>query len=72
MKKKPDLLTNNAVRQIAKEAIIAEKEGVGWEEFAKYKGIPLDEMEAILGLYLVETENSYLMETVRRLILSKM
>ena len=72
MKKKPDLLTNNAVRQIAKEAIIAEKEGVGWEEFAKYKGIPLDEMEAILGLYLVETENSHLMETVRRLILSKM
>ena len=47
-------LCDEIASQIAKEALAAMKDGVGWEDFARYKGIPLDEMEAILALYEID------------------
>lgn len=53
---------------IAQEALAAMKDGVGWEDFAKHKGIPLDEMEAILAMYEIDTEGSVMMTLARVLI----
>ncbi|SDB39885.1 hypothetical protein SAMN02910317_01970 [Ruminococcaceae bacterium FB2012] len=61
-------LCDEITSQIAQEALAAMKDGVGWEDFAKYKGIPLDEMEAILALYEIDTEDSVMMTLARTLI----
>ena len=47
-------LCDEIASQIAKEALAAMKDGVGWEDFARYKGLPLDEMQAILALYGID------------------
>ena len=48
-------LCDEIASQIVKEALSAMKDGVGWEDFARYKGLPLDEMQAILALYEIDT-----------------
>ena len=61
-------LCDEITSQIAQEAFAAMKDGVGWEDFAKHKGIPLDEMEAILAMYEIDTEDSVIMTLARALI----
>ena len=61
-------LCDEITSQIAQEALSTMKDGVGWEDFARYKGIPLDEMEAILALYEIDTEDSAMMRLARALI----
>ena len=61
-------LCDEITSQIAQEALSAMKDGVGWEDFARYKGIPLDEMEAMLAMYEIDTEDSAMMAMARALI----
>ena len=61
-------LCDEIIIQIAQEALAAMKDGVGWEDFARYKGIPLDEIEAMLAMYEIDTEDSAMMAMARALI----
>ncbi|MBR6873987.1 MAG: hypothetical protein IKN17_10845 [Ruminococcus sp.] len=61
-------LCDDVTRQIVIEALAAERDGVGWEDFAKYKGIPLDEMEAMLALYDIKTGEDEMMQLAREMI----
>ena len=55
-------------RQIAKEALEAEKDGIGWEDYAKYRGVSPHELEAMIGLYILETDDDEIVQIARLII----
>lgn len=63
-----DNICDELSRQIAKDALKAEKEGVGWEDYAKFRGVPLDEMEAMIALYILDTDDDEMIQLARLII----